>query len=162
MDYNEEKFSSSLFKNRSFNELFFETTPVILNEDDTNSMYHSIENRSPFLDTNLFNFLYSIPTEKLIQNGYAKFLLRESVKNYLVEDVRNDRSKKGFNSSISSIFDFSDKVFLDEVLDSDSEIYKIFDYQKIKEIFNKDINLNHYSKFIFSFINAKIFLESNK
>ena len=160
--FEEKKFNNTLFKNRSFNELFYETTPVFLAEDDTNSMYYSIENRSPYLDSNLFNFIYSIPTEKLIQNGYAKFLLRESVKNYLVEDVRNDRSKKGFNSSISSIFDFSDKVFLDEVLDSDSEIYKIFNYQKIKKIFNKDINLNHYSKFVFSFINAKIFLELNK
>ena len=159
LNYNEEKFSNSLFKNRSLNELFFETTPVILNEDDTNSMYYSIENRSPFLDTNLFNFMYSIPTEKLIQNGYAKFILRESVKNYLNEDVRNDRSKKGFNSSISSIFDFSDKEFMSELLNQNSEIYKIFDLEKIKKIFKKDINLNHYSKFIFSFINTKIFLD---
>jgi asparagine synthase (glutamine-hydrolysing) len=162
LDYNEEKFSNSLFKNRSLNELFFETTPVILNEDDTNSMYYSIENRSPFLDTNLFNFLYSLPTEKLIQNGYAKFILRESVKNYLNEDVRNDRSKKGFNSSISSIFDFSDKEFMSELFNQNSEIYKIFDLEKIKKIFKKDINLNHYSKFIFSFINTKIFLDMNR
>ena len=159
--FKEKKFTSSLFKNRSLNELFHETTPVFLSEDDTNSMYYSVENRSPFLDTNLFNFIYSIPTEKLIKDGYAKYILRESVKNYLNEDVRNDRHKKGFNSSITSIFDFTDKNFMDDVLNEESEIYKFFDFEKIKNIFKKDLNLNHYSKFIFSFINAKIFLELN-
>ena len=159
--FKEKKFTDTMFKNRSLNELFHETTPVILNEDDTNSMYYSVENRSPFLDSNLFNFIYSIPTEKLIKDGYAKYILRESVKNYLNEDVRNDRHKKGFNSSITSIFDFGDKNFMDEILNKDSEIYNFFDFEKIKNIFKKDINLNHYSKFIFSFINTKIFLELN-
>jgi asparagine synthase (glutamine-hydrolysing) len=159
LTFNEKKFTSSLLKNRSLNELFYETTPVILNEDDTNSMYYSIENRSPFLDSNLVNFLYSVPTEKLIQNGYAKFILRESVKGYLHESVRTDRIKKGFNASITSIFNFSDKKFIDELLDEKNEIFNIFDIKKIKKIFMKDISLNHYSKFIFSFINAKIFLD---
>ena len=156
--FKEKKFTDTMFKNRSLNELFHETTPVILNEDDTNSMYYSVENRSPFLDSNLFNFIYSIPTEKLIKDGYAKYILRESVKNYLNEDVRNDRHKKGFNSSITSIFDFGDKNFMDEILNKDNEINNFFDFEKIKNIFKKDINLNHYSKFIFSFINTKIFL----
>jgi len=161
-EFKEKKFTNLLFKNRSLNELFFETTPVFLSEDDTNSMYYSIENRSPYLDTNLFNFIYSIPTEKLISDGYAKFILRESVKNYLHEDVRKDRFKKGFNSSITSIFDFSDKNFIDYILDKESEIFELFNFEKVKDIFKKDINLNHYSKFIFSFINAKLFLETNK
>ena len=159
LSFSEIKFTSQLFKNRSLNELFHETTPVILNEDDTNSMYYSIENRSPFLDSNLFDFLYSMPTVKLIQNGYAKFILRESVKNYLHEDVRMDRVKKGFNASISSIFDFSDKKFIDELLNKNSKIFEIFDIKKIEKIFNKNISLNHYSKFIFSFMNAKFFLD---
>ena len=159
LNFTEKKFTSSLLKNRALNELFYETTPLILNEDDTNSMYYSIENRSPFLDSNLVNFLYSIPTEKLIQNGYAKFILRESVKNYLHESVRTDRIKKGFNASITSIFNFADKEFINELLDEKSEIFNILDRKKIKKIFSKNISLNHYSKFIFSFINTKIFLD---
>ena len=160
LTFSEKKFTTQLLKNRSLNELFYETTPVILHEDDTNSMYYSVENRSPFLDSNLFNFLYSIPTEKLIQNGYAKFILRESVKNYLHESVRMDRVKKGFNASITSVFNFSDKNFINELLDEKSKIFDIFDIKKIKKIFMKDISLNHYSKFIFSFINAKFFLDT--
>ena len=50
---------------------------------------------------------------------------------------------------------------MEEILNKDSQIYEFFDFEKIKKIFKKDINLNHYSKFIFSFINAKIFLDKN-
>ena len=33
-------------------------------------MMHSVENRSPYLNKNLFNLTNEIPTEFLIQNGY--------------------------------------------------------------------------------------------
>ena len=40
-------------KNRMVNEIKHEIVPVVLKEDDLNSMYSSIENRS-FLDTQLY------------------------------------------------------------------------------------------------------------
>ena len=42
------------------------------NNEDLNSMHYSIENRSPYLDTNLFNLCFSIPANLLIQKGYGK------------------------------------------------------------------------------------------
>ena len=44
-------------KNRMMNEIFYETTPAILNQDDLNSMYYSVENRSP-LDKIYMNSVY--------------------------------------------------------------------------------------------------------
>ena len=41
------------------NELFYEVIPVILHHDDLNSMYYSVENRSPYLDKDLFEFANS-------------------------------------------------------------------------------------------------------
>ena len=38
-NFREHYFTSCLLRNRMLNELFFEATPVILNEDDLNSMY---------------------------------------------------------------------------------------------------------------------------
>ena len=35
-------------KNRMLNEIFNEVIPVVLAQEDLNSMYYSIENRSPF------------------------------------------------------------------------------------------------------------------
>ena len=54
---------------------------MILFSDDLNSMMYSLENRSPFLDKKLVEFMFSIETKLLIKNGLQKFLLRE-VSNY--------------------------------------------------------------------------------
>jgi asparagine synthase (glutamine-hydrolysing) len=43
----EERFADGLLRNRMLNELFRETIPVILHEDDLNAMYYSIENTTP-------------------------------------------------------------------------------------------------------------------
>jgi asparagine synthase (glutamine-hydrolysing) len=148
----------SLLRNRMMNELFHEGTRVILIQDDLNSMQHSIENRSPFLDTNLFEFAYSIPNEYLIQNGYGKYILRESMKGILNDQVRLDRHKKGFNASINSVIDFSNKKDVDFVLES-SEVYDLIDRNKIEEILKMPSLPNSFSKFLFNFINVKLFLD---
>ena len=54
------------------NELFHEIIPVALRHEDLNCMHYSIENRSPFLDSDLFKFANTIPTKYMIQNGFQK------------------------------------------------------------------------------------------
>ena len=61
------------------NELFYETVPVILNQDDNNNMINSVENRSPFLSKKLSEFLYTVPTKYLIKKYYNKYIIRESM-----------------------------------------------------------------------------------
>ena len=155
--FKETKFTSGLLRNRMQNELFNEVVRVILHEDDLNSMKYSIENRSPFLDKDLFEFAYSIPDKMLIKNGYAKYLLRESVNGILNDKVRLEREKKGFNASINSIIDFDNKQHRDFIL-SDSNIYSIVDKKKIEEAMGMKEIPNSYKKFLFNFINAKLFL----
>ena len=157
-DFNEPVYSESLLRNRMLNELLHEATPVLLNQDDLNSMKNSIENRSPFLDVNLVEFAYSIPSHHLINKGYSKYILRDAVKNIINDKVRLDRRKKGFNASIHSIIDFSDKNSRDYFL-SDSPIFDIVRKDKIKNLLNKKWYENSYSKFLFNFINSKIFIE---
>ena len=70
--FTEVLYCDELLRNRMLNELFSESVPVILHEDDLNAMYYSIENRSPFLDRELFEFCYSIPSDYLIGEGYNK------------------------------------------------------------------------------------------
>ena len=78
------------------NELFHEVVPVILKHDDLNSMYHSIENRSPFLDRDLLEFALTIPPHLLISEGFQKKVLRDSAKGILVDQVRMNKQKKRF------------------------------------------------------------------
>jgi asparagine synthase (glutamine-hydrolysing) len=157
----ENKYCDSLLRNRMLNELFHEAIPVILNQDDLNSMFYSIENRSPYLDSRLFNFAYSIPNEHLIQDGYAKYILRQAVRGILNEKVRTDRRKKGFNASINSLFDFNKKSDRDYFLD-DSKIFDFIKKDKIEQLLQDHPLPNSFSKFLFCFLNAKIFLELNK
>ena len=154
----ESSYNPSLLRNRMLNELFHEATPVILHEDDLNSMMRSIENRSPFLDTELFNYAYSIPNEYLINNGFGKYILRESVKGILNEKVRLDRRKKGFNASINSIIDLKNSETIDFILE-DGPIYEMVFKSKIESLIKKDYYENSYKKFLFNFLNAKIFME---
>ena len=141
------------------NELFYENTPLILNEEDLNSMKYSVENRSPFLDKKLVEFAFSIPEDFLIQKGYGKYILRESLKGILNEKVRFDRLKKGFNASINSLIDFEDKEVRNFLLNPSSPIFELVKREKIAKLFINKFTPNYQSKFIFSFISAKIFLD---
>jgi len=159
--FTETEFCDSLLRNRMMNEMFHESISVILHEDDLNSMLYSIENRSPYLDSRLFEFSYSIPTEHLIQNAYGKYILREAVKGILNEKVRTDRQKKGFNASIHSIVDLSKKENKDYLL-ADDKVFEFVEKNKIAKLLEHEYPMsNSYSKFLFNFINAKIFLQLN-
>jgi asparagine synthase (glutamine-hydrolysing) len=159
IEITESRYTESLLRNRMLNELFHEATPIILNEDDLNSMKYSIENRSPYLDVNLFDFANSIPNEYLIQGGHGKYVLREAMNGILNDQVRLDRKKKGFNASITSLFDFSDINTYDYFLDPSSAIFDLINFSSIERLINSDLTANHYSKFLFNFINCKIFID---
>ena len=152
----EKKYSNNLMSNRMLNEIFHETTPVILLDADHNSMKYSIENRNPYVDKEIFNFLFSIPRKKLINKGYNKFILRQALDGYLDDSIRLRREKIGFNSNI---FNFLNKENTDFLLNQKSEIYKIVNFQKFKNLVISKKKDNYISKFIFNVLNAKIFLE---
>ncbi len=157
--FKETKFSDDLFSNRRLNELFYEQVQPTLNNEDLNSMMYSVENRSPFLNKKLFDFCYSISPGILIDKGYTKSILRESMKGILQEDIRLDRVKKGFNCSIKTLINFNDKSFLEYFFNPKSEIFNYINIKKFKELLNEDLSKNHFSKFIFSFLSSKIFLD---
>ena len=143
------------------NELFHEVVPCILKEDDHNSMYYSIENRSPYLDKDLYNYVLTIPPEMLIANGYQKKILRDSSKNILPDKIRLDRHKKGFNASISSIIDLKAKKNIDYIFNNKSLINEFVNLAKLKESINFSNIPNHHSKLIFNILTTEAFLKSN-
>ena len=159
--FSETVYCGSLLRNRMLNELLHENIPVILHEDDLNSMCFSVENRSPYLDSRLIDFMYSVPAEHLIQNGYGKYLLRESVKGVLNEQVRLDRQKKGFNASVENLVDFNSKSIRDEILDDTNPVFELVQRKHVVALLDQDQLPNHYSKFLFNVINAGIFLEQH-
>jgi len=159
-EFREEYFCDSLLRNRMANELYYEATRIILHEDDLNSMRCSLENRSPYLDSELVDFAYSIPIEHLMQNGYGKFVLREAVGGFLNDKVRLDRTKKGFNASIESVIDLNSPE-VNEMLLSDSPVFEIVHRDKMEALLKQRSFPNSFSKFLFYFVNVKIFLEES-
>ena len=105
----DEKLSSSPLRNRMMNDLLNDVVPVVLYQEDLNYMKNSIENRCPFLDSDLANFAYTIPNKYLIKQGLQKSILREIGK-ILATDVNLDSRKRGFNASILSLFDINEKM----------------------------------------------------
>lgn len=156
----ETTYTDSLLRNRMLNELFHEGTRPILYETDMNSMFYSVENRSPYLDSQLFDFAYSIPNELLIKNGYGKYVLREAVRGILNDKVRLDRHKKGFNASITSILDLKGGPDREYILE-DGPIYDFVHRDRIEAMLDRESFPNSIAKFLFSFINSKIFLDQH-
>lgn len=157
-DFTEEPLSGDLLRNRMLNELCVEAVPIIVREDDLNSMRSSIENRSPYLDRALCDFAYTIPPEHLIRDGYAKAPLREAAKGVLNDTVRLDRHKKGFNAAFRSLFDLDNPKTRERILD-DGPIFDIVRREKIEEAMGRAELPNSFSKFLFSFVSAKLFME---
>ena len=157
--FHENDYSNNKFSNRRINETFHETLPVMLNNEDLNSMNYSIENRSPYLSKEIFNQCFSSPQENHIKFGYSKYILRECLNGILIDELRLNRQKKGFNCSIHSLIDTKEKRNLDFLLNKKSNIFEFVDRKKIKELFERKPKENHFSKFIFNFISTKIFLD---
>ena len=98
----------SIIKNHDFskkncNDNFIESfiklsLPKQLTMVDRNSLSNSIENRSPFLDYRIFEFLAKLRPEAFFKNGYSKFILREASKKILPTLIYKRTSKFGFSS----------------------------------------------------------------
>ena len=158
--FQEAPYSDNLLRKRMMNELFHECVPVILHEDDLNSMMVSIENRSPYLDRALIEFLFRVPAEHLIKDGYVKFLLRSAVDGLVPDSVRLDKRKRGFNASIDSLIDRNNPKTREKLLD-DSPIFDLVRRDSVERFLDTDMSDNSFSKFLFSFVSAKTFMDQH-
>lgn len=155
----EKKYTSDLLRNRMLNETFKEIVPISLFEEDLQSMSNSMENRSPYLDKDIFEYMMKVPTDYLISSGFSKKILRDSMVGIVDQNILWNRRKVGFNAPINEIYDFNIKKNREVILDN-SRIFDFFDRKKIEKIFTKNKLPNSISKFIFNFLSCKIFLEN--
>jgi len=154
----ESRYEASVLRNRMLNELFHEAVPPILHEDDLNAMYYSIENRSPYLDRALFETMMRIPTRHLVRRGRAKALLRDAVADIAPRTVIDNPRKVGFNAPILDLLDVADPKVRGALLD-DSPIFDLVRRDRIETLIGRASLPNSESKFLFYFLNAKMFLE---
>ena len=69
---------------------------TLLRYADRNSMANSREVRLPFLSHELVEFIFSLPAEFKIYNGWTKYIMREAFKNILPEKISQRLDKIGY------------------------------------------------------------------
>ncbi len=156
--FHEESFTGDLLRNRMLNELRHENVPVILHEDDLNAMSVSVENRSPYLDRALVDFCYTIPTRHLVRNGHAKSVLRDAARGWAPDLILDNPRKVGFNLPITALLDTRDPATRDALM-AESPVFDLVRREAVAALLDRDSYPNSESKFLFNFVNAKIFLE---
>lgn len=68
----------------------------LLRYADRNSMANGIEVRLPFLSHQLVQYIFNLPTSYRMHNGYTKWILRETMKPFLPEEIIWQKNKIGF------------------------------------------------------------------
>ncbi|HUY86393.1 MAG TPA: asparagine synthase-related protein, partial [Acidimicrobiales bacterium] len=85
-------------KKRLSQDLTTYSLPSLLRYEDRNSMAHSLESRLPFLDQELVDYVFRLPAEAIIHNGWSRRVLREGLEDVLPAKVRLRRKKIGFTT----------------------------------------------------------------
>lgn len=95
-----EKFPAvtSNLKKRLVRDIFANSLQSLLRYEDKNAMRFSIEGRVPFLDFRLVEYIFSLPDEAIIKEGWNKYVLREATRNLLPALINRRRNKIGFTT----------------------------------------------------------------
>jgi asparagine synthase (glutamine-hydrolysing) len=70
----------------------------LLRYADRNAMAHSVEVRLPFLSHELVEFVFALPDQQRIRDGWTKFLLRSSMAGALPDQITWRRDKIGYEA----------------------------------------------------------------
>ena len=70
--------------------------PHLVHYDDRNGMSESVEGRMPFLDHRIADYLATIRPEEFLKHGLRKYMLRETCRQYLPDEIYNRTDKIGF------------------------------------------------------------------
>ena len=130
------KFDKSLY-----HQFFYSPLPGILQQYDRCSMANGVECRMPFMDYRIVEFLFSLPVESKVGDGYTKRILREATKGILPDETRLNKLKIGFNAPIVDWFKGNLKDFMLEIINSNEFLEsKYFDGKKLNYDFLDFLN----------------------
>ncbi|KEO73459.1 asparagine synthase (glutamine-hydrolyzing) [Anditalea andensis] len=79
--------------------------PTLLRYADRNSMAHSREVRLPFLSHDLVEFVFSLPSDYKIKEGWTKYLMRAAFEDLVPQEISWRKDKIGFEPPQKSWMD---------------------------------------------------------
>ncbi len=110
--------------------------PRILKNFDLMSMAHGVEVRMPFMDYRIVNFVFSLPPESKIGQGYTKLVLRRAMEGILPDRIRLRKRKIGFNSPVVQWLQNELRPWVEECLFHSKYEHDLLDKKKM-QIFYK-------------------------
>lgn len=127
----------------SINEVLYSDMHLVLQNDmltkvDMMSMANSLEVRVPFLDHNLVNYVFSLPSEFKIDKRFGKKIIQDAFRQKLPAEIYH-RPKHGFEVPLLKWFRKELKSFIfDELLNEDFvRVQGLFDFVEISKLKEK-------------------------
>jgi asparagine synthase (glutamine-hydrolysing) len=109
---------------------------------DRMSMKNGLEVRVPYLDHELVDFVFSLPSEWKLKGGRRKSILRDALKDQVPDKISN-RKKKGFEVPLKQWLNGPLKQDVDEVLNAKTiGEQKVLNYATVKNIIDKSRGAN--------------------
>ncbi|UCD05133.1 MAG: asparagine synthase (glutamine-hydrolyzing) [candidate division WOR-3 bacterium] len=123
---------SSWVKKESYELTRFTNLPGILRQVDRNSMAFSVEARVPFLDHRLVEYIFELPANMILRNGYTKYAYRQAMKGIIPERIRLRTDKRGFEMPDRQLLNGA-KRFVGDVVERLSGKSSIFDVHGLRK-----------------------------
>ena len=106
----------------------------LLTKLDRASMFNSLEARTPLLDHNVVEYVWSMPNKLLKKNGKNKWIIRNILKKYIPEHLV-DNPKKGFSAPVKYWMKSFLKPFCEDLLsESNLKQHNLFDIKIVQDI----------------------------
>lgn len=128
----------------------------LLMKQDQMSMAASIESRVPFLDHKLVEFTASLPQRMKLRGSTTKYILRESMKNVLPEQILS-RPKMGFPVPVGSWFRGAWRGIVDEYVLSERAVNRgIFNWPFVESLVRRHQAGEDHTERLWSLVNFEM------
>jgi asparagine synthase (glutamine-hydrolysing) len=158
-----EEILAVIAKGDDFNDVLYTDVNLVLQSDmlrkvDLMSMANGLEVRTPFLDHEVVNFAFSIPTKYKIDEHMKKKIVQDVARDLLPEKIYN-RPKKGFEVPLHSWMNNELRGLIENDLLSDEFIksQNLFNLHYVQQLKNKlysidpeDSQANIYALLVFN------------
>ena len=150
------KYSNDFYINMILQDVRQNSLRHQLDSLDSIAMFYSIEGRSPFLSSDIFNFLTSLPRDYFFNKCRPKSLLRDALKDYIPKSIFNNLKKVGFYISFKEIFSKKEKRNLYKMITNSNLLKNILNMKEVKKLMKRKNMKHSEAKFLFSAANMAI------
>jgi asparagine synthase (glutamine-hydrolysing) len=133
----------------------------LLHYGDAISMAHTMENRLPFLDYRLVEFVAQLPPQLKIKDGLGKYIHRNALKGIVPDFILNNPKKLGFVSPLKHIFSDHNSTALKILLGQKLADRNLFNKERLEKIIDEHISgkINH-ERILFKILSVELWFQN--